>query len=223
VLELAILGSLQDQPLHGYELKKRVADTTGSWAVSFGSLYPALRRLEREGSISVVDPSQVATSAIPSTGSLAGDLAAARQRRAPKPTRRTRKAYEITATGRARLTDLLLDPDTPDDDRAFALKLAFCGSLTPEARLQLLQRRRANLADDLSRARQQARTPRDRYARSLAEHRTQSIERDLEWVDSLIAAEHGSVPERTHGSVPERALGDPDPHPNSWDLGAAAS
>ena len=59
MLDLAILGLLKEQPLHGYELKKRVADTTGSWAVSFGSLYPALRRLEREGSISVVDPSQV--------------------------------------------------------------------------------------------------------------------------------------------------------------------
>ncbi|MFI5047565.1 MAG: PadR family transcriptional regulator [Acidimicrobiia bacterium] len=191
MLELAILGSLKEQPLHGYELKKRVGETAGAWAVSFGSLYPALRRLERDGSIAVVDPAHVTAPVIPSTGSLAGDLAAARQRRAPKPSRRTRKAYELTDRGDTRLTNLLLDPDMPDDDRTFALKLAFCGSLTPDARLQLLQRRRANLADDLARARQQPPTPRDRYARSLVEHRTQSIERDLEWVDSLIAAERG--------------------------------
>ncbi|HEX5588404.1 MAG TPA: PadR family transcriptional regulator [Acidimicrobiia bacterium] len=200
MLDLAILGSLKEQPLHGYELKKRVGETVGStWAMSFGSLYPALRRLERDGAIEVVDPAQVSTTPIPPTGSLAGDLAAARMRRAGKPTRRTRKAYELTARGDARLTELLLDPDSPDDDRTFALKLAFCGSLDTAARLQLLQRRRSNLADDLARARQQTPTRGDRYTRSLVEHRTESIERDLEWVDSLIAAEAGSVPERVVG------------------------
>ena len=164
-------------------------------------LYPALRRLERDGSIAVVDPAHVTAPLIPSTGSLDGDLAAARQRRAPKPTRRTRKAYELTERGAARLTTLLLDPDTPDDDRTFALKLAFCGSLSPDERLQLLQRRRSNLADDLARARQQVPAQRDRYASSLAEHRTQSIERDLEWIDSLIAAERGDPNSQSQGAA----------------------
>ena len=50
MLELAILGLLKEQPLHGYELKKRLGDTLGFlWGVSYGSLYPALRRLERAG------------------------------------------------------------------------------------------------------------------------------------------------------------------------------
>ena len=201
MLDLAILGSLKDQPLHGYELKKRVGETVGStWAMSFGSLYPALRRLERDGAIAVVDPAFVSAAPIPPTGSLAGDLAAARMRRSGKPSRRTRKAYELTTRGDERLTELLLDPDSPDDERTFALKLAFCGSLDAEARLQLLQRRRSNLADDLARARQQAPARGDRYTRSLVEHRTESIERDLEWVDSLIAAETVSVPERVAGS-----------------------
>lgn len=218
MLELAILGSLREQPLHGYELKKRVSETIGPvGSMSFGSLYPALRRLEREGAIEVVDPSR-AGAPIPPTGSLAGDLAAARLRRGGKPSRRTRKAYEITARGDERLTALLLDPDSPDDDRTFALKLAFCASLDPDARLQLLHRRRASLADDLSRARQQAPNRGDRYARSLVAHRTESIERDLEWIDSLIQAEIA-----THGS--SARAGDPATSPNltSQDLGAAAS
>ena len=207
MLELAILGSLKEQPLHGYELKKRVAETIGpSAAMSFGSLYPALRRLERDGAIAVVDAGGTGAP-IPATGSLSGDLAAARLRRGGKPSRRARKAYELTARGDERLRALLLDPDSPDDDRTFAMKLAFCGALDPAARLQLLQRRRANLADDLARARQQRPTPRDRYARSLVEHRTESVERDLEWVDSLIAAE---------GAEPSK-------NPNSSELGAAAS
>jgi hypothetical protein len=55
VLELAILGPLKEQPLHGYELKKRLGDTLGSLSgVSYGSLYPALRRLERAGAIEIV-------------------------------------------------------------------------------------------------------------------------------------------------------------------------
>ncbi|MET0919938.1 MAG: PadR family transcriptional regulator [Acidimicrobiia bacterium] len=192
MLELAILGTLKEQPLHGYELKKRVGETLGSvWAISFGSLYPALRRLERDGAIEVVDPSAVGTAPIPSTGSLAGDLAASRLRRTSKPTRRTRKAYRITPAGEARLVEILLDPDSVDDERTFALKVAFCGSLEPAQRLQLLERRRANLADDVTRARQAAPRRGDRYARSLVEHRTESVERDLQWVDSLIAAERG--------------------------------
>jgi DNA-binding PadR family transcriptional regulator len=219
VLELAILGSLKEQPLHGYELKKRVGETVGPvWAISFGSLYPALRRLEREGAIEVVDPTHVGGSAIPPTGSLSGDLAAARQRRAGKPSRRTRKAYRITPAGETRLVALLTDPDARDDDRAFALKLAFCGHLDPAGRLQLLERRRASLADDLTRARRSPTRHTDRYIRSLAEHRTQSVERDLEWVDTLIAAELGSVPERPRGDQDAEPQG---PRPHSQ--GAAAS
>ena len=52
MLELAVLGLLSEQPLHGYELKKRLSETLGPlWGISFGSLYPALRRLERSGAI----------------------------------------------------------------------------------------------------------------------------------------------------------------------------
>jgi hypothetical protein len=46
VLELAILGLLKEQPLHGYELKKRLGDTLGS----FGGLVRApLPRAETPG------------------------------------------------------------------------------------------------------------------------------------------------------------------------------
>ena len=56
MLELAILGLLAETPLHGYELKKRLSETLGPlWGISFGSLYPALRRLERSGAIEEVD------------------------------------------------------------------------------------------------------------------------------------------------------------------------
>jgi DNA-binding PadR family transcriptional regulator len=190
VLELAILGLLKEQPLHGYELKKRLGETLGSlWGISYGSLYPALRRLEHDGSIESVEPEEVSSPA-PSTGSLDGDLAAARLRRPAKTTRRTKKAYRITPRGEVRLSELLLDDDTAgDDERTFAVKLAFCGHLDPAARLEILEHRRAALTDRLQRARRSTPGRGDRYSRSLFEHRTQSTERDLEWVVALIAAE----------------------------------
>ena len=190
MLELAILGLLKEQPLHGYELKKRLGDTLGSlWGISYGSLYPALRRLERDGAIEIVEP-EVVSAPAPSTGSLDGDLAAARLRRPAKTTRRTKKAYRITPRGEVRLSQLLLDDDPAgDDERAFAVKLAFCGHLDPAERLEILERRRAALSDRLHRARRTSPGRNDRYSRSLFEHRTQSTERDLEWVDALIAAE----------------------------------
>jgi uncharacterized cupin superfamily protein len=55
VLELAILGVLKEQELHGYELKKRLTEVLGAFSsVSFGSLYPALARLEAAGAVRIV-------------------------------------------------------------------------------------------------------------------------------------------------------------------------
>lgn len=210
MLELAILGLLKDQPLHGYELKKRLGETLGFlWGVSYGSLYPALRRLEQAGAIEVVAPGTPpgsASSAVPATGSLTGDLAAARGRRLPKASRRTRKAYRITDLGQELFAELLVADHDGDDERAFALKFAFCRHLPGDARIELLRRRRADLVERLSKARR-SRGPAglDRYTRSLVEHRNQSTERDLEWVDELIAQEQRA----SAGRVPRPAASAP--------------
>ena len=46
VLEFAMLGLLQDAPMHGYELRKRLNGVLGSFrAISYGSLYPACATL----------------------------------------------------------------------------------------------------------------------------------------------------------------------------------
>jgi DNA-binding PadR family transcriptional regulator len=192
MLELAILGLLKESPLHGYELKKRLNETLGHvWGVSYGSLYPALARLERTGAIEVVDPPASAPAGvpIPSTGSIAGEAAAARLRRPLRRSGRTRKAYRLAAAGQALFSDLLRAETVSgtDENRAFALKLAFCRHLDPPARLEILQHRRAQLTEKLARGRQAKAS--DRYTRALIEHETITAERDLEWVDSLIAAE----------------------------------
>ena len=196
MIDLAILGLLTEQELHGYELKKRLGELLSSRAsISFGSLYPALARLEAQGCVKAVEQRTSVPSA-PMTGSLAGELAAfkarVRESGLVKGTGRGKKVYGITDVGRARLVELLSDPDV-SDDRAFTLRVAFARHLGPEARLELFERRRTEL---LSRrdalAQRQPRRP-DRYTRALIEHETSTAERDLEWVDSLIAAERGAT------------------------------
>jgi len=196
MLEIAVLGLLKDQPLHGYELKKRLSETLGFlWGVSYGSLYPALRRLEREGAIEVVTQPVEPPRSFAGTGSLKGDLAAARRAgaRPARPSRRTRKAYRITELGERRFEELLLADDPHgDEERTFALKLAFCAHLPAPARLELLERRRITLVSRLDRSRRTPGTRDDRYSRALVEHRTRSTQRDLEWVEELIDAERAS-------------------------------
>ena len=193
VIELAVLGVLTDADLHGYELKKRLREVLGPLSsVSFGSLYPALARLERAGAVKAVEAETEPTTPMPMTGSLAGEAAAFRaRRRAAASSRgpRGKKVYGITEEGRARLCELIADPS--DDDRAFNVKLAFCSVCPPEDRLALLQRRRAALADRLTQTRATGtkRKATDRYLRALAEHDTEGIERDIAWLDRLIDSE----------------------------------
>jgi len=199
MLELAILGLLSEQPRHGYELKKRLSETLGPlWGISFGSLYPALGRLERSGAIEETEETAAPAGSFVATGSLSGDLAAARQRRRARPGRRTRKAYRITERGRQLFAELLTDASA-DDDRAFALKLSFCRHLSPADRLAFLERRRAQLTERLATARRGPTRTIDRYTRSLLEHRTSTTQHDLEWIEELIAQERAELEDRPEG------------------------
>ena len=196
-MELAILGLLKEQELHGYELKKRLSEALGPLSsVSFGSLYPALNRLEAAGAVKAVEALQGAgaTAPIPMTGSLGGELAAFRARRAATRGSRGKKVYGITERGHALFEELLAAEAQSEsgDDRAFNLKLAFARYLPAEARLGLLERRRAQLVERLARLRASVRTGRerlDRYSQSLMEHSTQATERDISWLDDLIKKE----------------------------------
>jgi DNA-binding PadR family transcriptional regulator len=219
MLELAILGLLKEQDLHGYELKKRLSETLGATSgVSFGSLYPALARLERAGAVrTVVAPSNAAERigrpAIPLTGSLAGELAAWRARSVGSRSSetvapadgsraggaragRSRKVYGITGPGEQLFEELLAAEQTTGDDlRLFHLRLAFARYLSADARLGMLERRRAQLLDRLSRAASGSRTGRriDSYVRTLMEHDREATEHDLSWIDRLIAKERGTA------------------------------
>jgi len=187
MIDLAILGLLDEQDLHGYELKKQLAELVGARSgISFGSLYPALARLEKAGAVKAVE-AHTADATIPMTGALSGEIAAFRAKIGrPAKGRRTKKVYGITEVGRRRLGELLVDDST--DDRTFAVQVAFCHTLLPEQRLALFDRRRTVLERRLAERSRVSGGRTDTYRSSLREHDTRTITHDLAWIDELIGA-----------------------------------
>ncbi len=197
MLDLAILGLLRDRERHGYELRKQLSELLGSrGAMSFGSLYPALARLEKAGLVKAVE-ANVAVDPIPSSGSLTGELAAFRgrsRRAAAGATGRSKKVYGITDAGDAHLRALLAEATT--DERTFGVQVAFCRHLPPTERLALFERRRRQLAAELD-ARTPAATRLDRYLGALRDRDTRNLAHDLAWLDDLIVSEQAAIQEET--------------------------
>lgn len=169
MLELAVLGLLKERPMHGYQLSRELTDSLGGlWRVSYGSLYPTLRRLEHDGGIE----------------SQAGDQRGARRK----------KVYRITEAGERMFLDLLQEApqDGQTEDARFRIRLAFFRYLPPETRIRLLERRRQalqrRLATIAESVRTGGRTP-DDYGAALIEHSRSVTEQDISWLDGLIAAE----------------------------------
>jgi DNA-binding PadR family transcriptional regulator len=169
MLELAVLGLLKERPMHGYQLSRELSDSLGGlWRVSYGSLYPTLRRLERDAAIE----------------SEAGDVRGARRK----------KVYRITPKGEQIFLELLQETpqDTQTEDARFRMRLAFFRYLPPETRIRLLERRRQALKDRLLTIAESQRSGRggnDDYGRALIEHNRSVTESDITWLEQLIAAE----------------------------------
>jgi DNA-binding PadR family transcriptional regulator len=184
VLEMAILGLLKSQDMHGYELKRRLGEVLGSQGtVSFGSLYPALAKLERMGAVEVVAHPLAPESPPPERTA----------KRASLLGRRQRKVYRLTASGSELFDQLLAGPLTgTEDDRSFNSRLAFAAHLDPEKRLGLLEGRRRVLAERLARARTTA-SRADKYLAILVAREREALGRDLSWIDQLITEERAAL------------------------------
>lgn len=183
MIDLAILGVLAEQELHGYELSKRLSDVLDPGAsVSFGSVYPALGRLERAGLVKAVEAGR--SRLVPMTGSLAGELAAARSRTAGPRGRRAKKVYGITHRGEERLVELLLEPSGLATNPEFGLRLSLFRYLTARQRAEVLDHRRRALEQlDADLARLAA--PTDRWAAARRQREKALILEDLAWLDEL--------------------------------------
>jgi len=136
----------------------------------------------------------VAVAPVPASGSLSGERASLRARRAGagRGTKRSRKVYRITDSGRELFRELLAADEPAGTDDAGASGSAWPSPGTwPQARLGLLERRRNHLGPRLTeeRARSAGAGQLDDYTRSLVEHSTESTERDISWLDRLIESE----------------------------------
>ncbi len=194
MLEFAVLALLGEQPLHGYELRQQLRALLGPLrAISYGSLYPALRRLRERGWIAEDDgDAEVVAGAPALTG------------------RRGKVVYALTADGKDRLAELLAEAGPATwDDAGFGVHFAFFAQTDPDVRVRILEGRRARLEErregvraGLARTRERL----DRYTLQLQEHGLESVEREVRWLTELIETERSL---REPGPAPDAA---PPPH-----------
>src|SRR6476620_5779189 len=170
VLELALLGLLREAPVHGYELRKQLVLRLGGLrAYSYGSLYPALRRLTRAGLI------------VEESGQMG------------QPAKRARKVYRITAEGKERFDEMRAEAGPHAwDDEGFGVHLAFFASTPTETRMRILEgrrrcveERREGMRSALAKAGEQI----DRYTRQLQQLGLDACEREVRWLNELIENE----------------------------------
>ncbi len=190
MLELPVLGLLKEKEMHGYELRKQLGAMLGPfWQVSWGSLYPTLRRLAKDGAVEK----------LPVPATRAPKARAATRTRKARPAASTtispgrrKTVYRITPKGEGQFTAMLEETAAAVDAEHFTLKLAFFRYLQPETRLALLERRRAYLQDKLQQFKANIRDYKERidsYTLSLQNHGMASTESDIAWIDELIRNE----------------------------------
>ncbi len=173
VLALAILGTLEGGPLHGYEIRKRLGTELGPFrSLSYGSLYPALRSLTGQGLIEE-------TSA------------------APRPaSRRSRISYVITDAGHAALAKALSDSGAASgDDEQFGVRFTLFGRTDRATRLHVMEARRLRLRDRMESARAlvaSAEKAGDTYMTEFRRHTLDGIVSEIEWLDHVIERERSS-------------------------------
>jgi DNA-binding PadR family transcriptional regulator len=169
--------------MHGYELRKQVNALLG-WGriLSYGTLYPALKALGRDGYI-------VADEAV---------VPEARGRRA-------KIVYKLTAEGKEHFAQALEDsgPSTWDDE-TFGVRFAFFARTDAASRVRILEGRRSRLEERLDNVRKAGQRKRDRvdsYTLELQRHGLESVEREVKWLTELIDRERsGGYPDADNTS-----------------------
>lgn len=166
-LELAVLGRLVQGPSHGYEVRKHVNMVLGYLhRVSYGSLYPALRRLLERGLIC-------------DCGSGLPRLVRGRSRR----------IYHLTPLGEEYLADQLASDDESVWTNAFGVQFSLLGMTDRRNRLRILRGQRDSTAARLMVVESWAPPRADHYSTELVQHSREMVGHELAWLDRVIAAE----------------------------------
>lgn len=178
MLELAVLGLLKERPMHGYELKKRLAEQLGHFRTfSYGALYPTLKRLSAERAVEMEYPKW--------------------------ETPRRKNVYRITPAGEQLFGRLIEEsgPVITEGREQFMLRLAFFRYMKPETRRRLLEGRRGYLQERLAKITAALKNMRDRmdaYSLELMRYGADEAEHDIKWLDGMLEAERqGGAPAPT--------------------------
>jgi DNA-binding PadR family transcriptional regulator len=170
--ELFILSKLMHRPMHGYLIHAILNSAVGPFRqVSWGTLYPLMKKLENSGLIVAVDEE-------------AEDA-------------RGKKRYRTTEAGRRRLFELLsrrgdFDSDSPD---LFSLKVGCFGHLDLEERQLVLKDYRdyaarvlAHSEEMTARVEGETNLPAEerRFALLALDHKRAVAEAELHWIDALL-------------------------------------
>ncbi len=169
--------------MHGYELRKRLNLMLG-WGrvLSYGSLYPALKKMLRGNLIE-----EATTTLTPVS-------------------RRPKIVYQVTEKGTAEFERLMSEvgPTAWEDDN-FDIRFAFFGRTDMEIRLRVLEGRRTRLQERLAKVQsdlERTQAEVNRYAAELQRHGVESVEREVRWLSDLISAERGEPLTHHPGTVP---------------------
>ena len=124
-IEILILRRLRSGPAHGYELRKRVEETTG-FVLHNNSLYPALRRFEEAGAVTKTAE--------------------------PQEGRPPRLVYTLTEVGQDLLHDMLADlpADQAGDQTEFLARLGQFSEINSAERAGILASRARAVRDQLA-------------------------------------------------------------------------
>ncbi|MCU0496037.1 MAG: PadR family transcriptional regulator [Anaerolineae bacterium] len=156
-----ILGLLVEQPMTGYDIKKRVdAGLSAATNASYGTLYPTLHKLLAEGAVEVQEVPQVS--------------------------RPSKKVYHVTERGRQALATWLKQPAAADQiRREFLLKLYLSQDLSEhEVQTMLAVRKREiqTLLKTLRAEQKRIQHPRQVW---IMDYALSLCQAELEWLDNL--------------------------------------
>lgn len=172
MLELAILGVLKEQPMHGYELRHYLSFIVGHiWQLSYGTLYPALRRLEKRGDLT---------------------KQTIRDGRGP-----AKHVYALTPQGERSFLAMMAEVSSPteiSDPHKFTLRLIFFKHLPSAERQVLLNQRLEFLQaarESLSEMEEIPSQALDRYRRSLIGYHARANAEEIAFIEGLLASERG--------------------------------
>lgn len=168
MLELATLGLLQSEPLHGYRLKQQLElFMSSSISVNYGAIYPLLKRLEERGEIASLTSDQTEAGL-------------------------SRKTYCITAKGHQQWHQKMLEHPQEswvNSRSRFFIKFFFFSSLEQPERIKLLEHRLKVCQLRLEDLEAEYQTLADPYQEAVRQQCLAVLRADIQWIAQQLAIE----------------------------------